>query len=292
MKLSETLWGSRARKPFLVPISCGQNSRLHDLPWVPKGRFEQLLAKEGAARNKLRLVTGTREALPDEKTHHLRRDEGRASPAHTLILSESPPWDHCCKQCLLHWQVASSPLHQLGGPTALKLRARASQTGTHSFWGQEPALSPIAWQSNTAILFYFTQNFVSEIWFITGIQRSWAFGIIGKHDDTIQSNRFHFPLQLWSLIPAYFSSTHHRYLEIVALRSLSLWEPSFVVQALSHVWLFATPWTTERQAPLSSTISWHLLKFMFTQLVKLSNHLILCHPLLLLSSIFLSIRVF
>ena len=35
---------------FFVPISCRQNSRLHDLPWVPKGRFEQLLVKEGAAK--------------------------------------------------------------------------------------------------------------------------------------------------------------------------------------------------------------------------------------------------
>ena len=43
--------------------------------------------------------------------------------------------------------------------------------GTHSFWGQEPAVSPFAWQSNKAILLYFIQNSVSEIWFSTGAQR-------------------------------------------------------------------------------------------------------------------------
>ena len=53
-----------------------------------------------------------------------------------------------------------------------------------------------------------------------------------------------------------------------------------------------TPWTAAYQAPLSSTISWSLLKFMVIELVMLSNHLILCHPLLLLPSIFPSIRAF
>ena len=65
-----------------------------------------------------------------------------------------------------------------------------------------------------------------------------------------------------------------------------------VVQSLSHMWLFATPWTAIHQASLSSTISWSLLKFMSIELVMLSNHLILCHCLLLLSSVFLSFRVF
>ena len=65
-----------------------------------------------------------------------------------------------------------------------------------------------------------------------------------------------------------------------------------VVEPLSHVRLFATPWTAARQASLSSTVSQSLLKFMSIELVMPSNHLILCHPLLLLSSNFLSIRVF
>ena len=64
-----------------------------------------------------------------------------------------------------------------------------------------------------------------------------------------------------------------------------------VVQSLSHVWLFVTPWTTARQVSLSFTISWSLLKFLSIELMKPSNHLILCHPLLL-PSIFPSIRVF
>ena len=65
-----------------------------------------------------------------------------------------------------------------------------------------------------------------------------------------------------------------------------------VVQSLSCVQLFETPWTAACQASLSSTIFCSLLKIMSVKSVMPSNHLILCHPLLLLPSIFPSIRVF
>ena len=65
-----------------------------------------------------------------------------------------------------------------------------------------------------------------------------------------------------------------------------------VFQSLTHVWLFATPWTAARQASLSFTISQSLIKAMSIELVMPSSHHILCHPLLLLPSIFPSIRVF
>ena len=64
------------------------------------------------------------------------------------------------------------------------------------------------------------------------------------------------------------------------------------VQRLSPVWLFATPWTAVRQASLSITNSWCLFKLMSIESVTPSNRLILCHPLLLLPSIFPNIRVF
>ena len=64
------------------------------------------------------------------------------------------------------------------------------------------------------------------------------------------------------------------------------------VQLLSHVQLFATPWTVACQASLFITNSQSLLKLMSIELVMSSTHLILCCPLLLLLSIFLSIRVF
>ena len=64
------------------------------------------------------------------------------------------------------------------------------------------------------------------------------------------------------------------------------------VQLLSHVWLFATSWTAAHQASLSNTNSQSLLKLMSIKLMMLSNHLILCYPLLLPLSIFPSIRVF
>jgi len=65
-----------------------------------------------------------------------------------------------------------------------------------------------------------------------------------------------------------------------------------VVQSLSCVWLYATTWTAAHQASLFFTISQYLLKFIFFESVMLSNHLILFHHLLLLPSIFPSIRVF
>ena len=64
------------------------------------------------------------------------------------------------------------------------------------------------------------------------------------------------------------------------------------VQSLSHGRLFATPWTAARQASLSITNSQSLLILMSIESVMPSNHLILCHPLLLLPSIFPTIRVF
>ena len=64
------------------------------------------------------------------------------------------------------------------------------------------------------------------------------------------------------------------------------------VQSLSRVRLFVTPWTAAHQTSLSFTISQSLLKLMSIELGMPSNHLIFCHPLLLLPSIFPSIRIF
>ena len=72
---------------------------------------------------------------------------------------------------------------------------------------------------------------------------------------------------------------------------LTSWDLSSV-QSLSHVWLFVTPWTTEHQASLSITSSRSPPKPISIELVMPSNHLILCHPLFLLPSVFPSIRVF
>ena len=60
--------------------------------------------------------------------------------------------------------------------------------------------------------------------------------------------------------------------------------PIFVVKSLSGVWFLATAWTAARQASLSSTVSCSLLKFMSIEQMRLSNHLMLCRPLLLLPS--------
>ena len=67
---------------------------------------------------------------------------------------------------------------------------------------------------------------------------------------------------------------------------------SAVVQLLSHVWFFVTPWTAACQVSLFFTISWSLLKLVSIESMMPSNHLLLCCPLFLLPSIFPRIRVF
>ena len=71
-----------------------------------------------------------------------------------------------------------------------------------------------------------------------------------------------------------------------------VFEKVLVVQLLSRVCLFATPWTAAHQTSLSSTVSQSLPRFVSIESVILSNHLILCHPLLLLPSVFPSIMSF
>ena len=80
-------------------------------------------------------------------------------------------------------------------------------------------------------------------------------------------------------------------------RPFHSWIPSLnsifvIVQSLSRVWFFMTPWTAAHQGPLTSTISQSLLKLMSIEFVMLSNHVILCCPLLLLPSIFPTIQGF
>ena len=76
-----------------------------------------------------------------------------------------------------------------------------------------------------------------------------------------------------------------------SLLTIALKRAIFVDQLLSRIWLFVTPWTAAHQASLSFTISQSFLKLVFIEWVVPSNHLILCHPLLL-PAIFPSIRVF
>ena len=89
---------------------------------------------------------------------------------------------------------------------------------------------------------------------------------------------------VYHILGAYFTSTR-----IFSFYTSPLFHS---VQSLNHVQLFATPWTAASQVSLYVTNSWSLLKPMSIELVRPSNHLILCCPLILLSSIFPNIRVF
>ena len=80
--------------------------------------------------------------------------------------------------------------------------------------------------------------------------------------------------------------------ELERPNSLTLKHILCSVQLLSRVRLFATPWTAAHQVSLSIANSWSLLKLMSIESVIPSNHVILCHPLLLLPSVVPSIRVF
>ena len=98
---------------------------------------------------------------------------------------------------------------------------------------------------------------------------------------------------LWDIRSRYFPSWNLSFLinnmETILGSVLQGW--AAVVESLSCVQLFAAPWTAALQAPLSFTVSLSLLKLMSIESGMPSNHLILCRPLLLLPSIFPSIRV-
>ena len=84
-----------------------------------------------------------------------------------------------------------------------------------------------------------------------------------------------------------------RFLATTSKAAINIYAQVFSsVQLLSHLQLFVTQWTAACQASLSITNSQSLLKLMSIELVMPSNHLILCHPLLILPSIFPSIRIF
>ena len=99
-----------------------------------------------------------------------------------------------------------------------------------------------------------------------------------------------FPHSVHSLHLCLYFCPENRYISTMCLKFYTCAFSS--VQSLSCVQLLVTPWTAAHQASLSITNSWSLLKGMTIESVMPSNHLILCHPLLLLPSIFPSIRVF
>ena len=90
--------------------------------------------------------------------------------------------------------------------------------------------------------------------------------------------------------------THTHYTVVLESTKFHIWNIYLlfiiVVQLLSHVQLFVTPWTPALQTSLSFTISWSLLKLLSVESLMPSNHIILCHPLLILPSVLPSIRVF
>ena len=87
---------------------------------------------------------------------------------------------------------------------------------------------------------------------------------------------------LWKIV---YSGLRHFFNWVVCSLTLNcmicLYNLDVVIQMLSHVWIFATPWTAPCQASLSLIISWSLLKFMSIESVTPSNHLTLSHPFLL-----------
>ena len=101
-------------------------------------------------------------------------------------------------------------------------------------------------------------------------------------------------------VGCHFLSTNCILKFILYIHILSIWETVLLkwdffissVQSLSRVRLFVTPWTAARQASLSITNSWSLMKLMSIESVMPSNHLNLCCPLLLPPSVFPSIRIF
>ena len=119
------------------------------------------------------------------------------------------------------------------------------------------------------------------------------------HEDSVSGTFLEVSCTIWNHegFFLFFHSVPLNSIDLSALRVDLLPTPDLgtwyiVVQSLSHVWLFVTPWTAAHQASLFFTISQSLLKLISIKSVMPSNHLILCHPFLLLPSIFPSIRVF
>ena len=186
--------------------------------------------------------------------------------------------------CLLHWQTGSLPLSHLQSPPSffrllwwLTFKRRGLQS-----WQEAPHCGS-----------GFTLGWLWGDWPLLGSPRTSA-GPVGFFSHARSVYDFHFnhqclPSALASTVPIslglnlsgqhFFKNAFYVCVSIIA-----------VLQLLSHVWLFATPWTAARQASLSLTISRSLPKFMFIASVMPSSHLILWHPLLLLPLIFPSIR--
>ena len=165
---------------------------------------------------------------------------------------------------LLHWQEDSLPLSHLGSPPILSQCAALCLLSYFScvlfcatLWDlPDPGIEPVSLKSPALAGRLFTTS------------ATWEAPII------------HFPVSLLLLCPALTEEMNHYLAQFSS------------VQLLSRVWLFVTPWTAAYQAFLCITISRSLLKLVSTELVMPSNHFILCHPLLLLPSIFPSIKVF
>ena len=126
-----------------------------------------------------------------------------------------------------------------------------------------------------------------QVWaWSTKRSRAKASGVLPREHDahrrhtfpTTQETSLHLDIKKWSRVKS-------DWLNDLKLKMLSS------VQSLSRVWLFATPWTAARQASLSITNSWSLLKLMSIESVRPYNHIVLCHPLLP-SSVFPSIKGF
>ena len=113
--------------------------------------------------------------------------------------------------------------------------------------------------------------------------------ILTHGEITITAKLIHQPKKLFLACTNYQGNANQNHNEVLTCTSQDC---CYCCSVVSHVQLFATPWTAARQASLSITISWSLLKLMFIELVMPYNHLIFCRPLILLPSFFLSSRVF
>ena len=130
-----------------------------------------------------------------------------------------------------------------------------------------------------------TDEWIKKRWYISTV----------KHDSAIKKNKIMPSAATWMdpeiiILSELSQKATNTYL-MCSVQSSSVAQSSSV-QLLSHVQLFVTSWTAAHQASVSIANSWSLLKLMFIESVMPSSHLILCHPLLLLPSIFPGIRVF
>ena len=159
---SRALWGSWTWRFLLSPISFRQVCSLHDLPWVPKGRFEQLLIKGGAARKPPEArLKGPEKLIKIRKPDHLRPCTQPNPVSNPTLLKLCRRMQDCYCPDPYHIPMTTTPAY---------ITSPYSPVRGYSSWGASLLCSLSAWQRNKATL-SFSSITLSPYFYLTSMHR-------------------------------------------------------------------------------------------------------------------------